>query len=243
MADEVAAARTTWPTKLGSRDKLYAIVNEDGIAEYLVLTSAEEKSTLVRDNGTWQKVTELFFENIDDPTAHNEDVDLDFIKYFDSFDMVGKPVPFYQEDETAMAAAAETEGDDKCPEATLDIEVNLKNRLRAINIAEYGPMDPKKENLSFWQDKADMWSTSVEDAKTSLCGTCAFFVIKKSMLDCIANGLKSGDSSSQDAWDAIDVADLGYCEAFDFKCAASRTCNAWVTGGPISDDVESKKGA
>jgi hypothetical protein len=27
---------------------------------------------------------------------------------------------------------------------------------------------------------------------------------------------------------------LGYCEAFDFKCAASRTCDAWVVGGPIT---------
>jgi hypothetical protein len=25
---------------------------------------------------------------------------------------------------------------------------------------------------------------------------------------------------------------LGYCEIFDFKCAASRTCDAWVVGGP-----------
>jgi hypothetical protein len=28
------------------------------------------------------------------------------------------------------------------------------------------------------------------------------------------------------------LADLGYCEIFDFKCAASRTCDAWVVGGP-----------
>jgi hypothetical protein len=26
---------------------------------------------------------------------------------------------------------------------------------------------------------------------------------------------------------------MGYCEALDFKCAASRTCNAWAVGGPI----------
>jgi hypothetical protein len=29
----------------------------------------------------------------------------------------------------------------------------------------------------------------------------------------------------------IDAGDLGYCEIFDFKCASSRTCSAWVAGG------------
>ena len=40
-----------------------------------------------------------------------------------------------------------------------------------------------------------------------------------------------------DEWEAIDAAgQLGYCEAFDFKCASKRTCRAWVTGGPITQD-------
>jgi hypothetical protein len=26
----------------------------------------------------------------------------------------------------------------------------------------------------------------------------------------------------------IEAGDLGYCEIFDFKCASSRTCAAWV---------------
>ena len=39
----------------------------------------------------------------------------------------------------------------------------------------------------------------------------------------------------KDAFDTIDAGELGYCEAFDFKCAASRTCDAWVIGGPIVD--------
>jgi hypothetical protein len=60
------------------------------------------------------------------------------------------------------------------------------------------------------------------------------FIRTPKMLDCIASGLESGDSSKENAWDAIDTAELGYCEAFDFKCAASRTCNAWVVGGPIT---------
>ena len=36
----------------------------------------------------------------------------------------------------------------------------------------------------------------------------------------------------------IETANLGYCELFDFKCAGDRTCDAWITGGPITDESE-----
>jgi hypothetical protein len=54
------------------------------------------------------------------------------------------------------------------------------------------------------------------------------------MLDCIASGL--GNEAGNDAWGSIEAGDLGYCEAFDFKCAASRTCDAWVAGGPVTEE-------
>ena len=41
--------------------------------------------------------------------------------------------------------------------------------------------------------------------------------------------------ATQDAWDTIEAGKLGYCMMYKFKCAGSRTCNAWVTGGPIKD--------
>ena len=44
-----------------------------------------------------------------------------------------------------------------------------------------------------------------------------------------------GGINDVNEWDTIDAGDLGYCEAFDFKCAANRTCDAWVVGGPIVD--------
>jgi hypothetical protein len=40
---------------------------------------------------------------------------------------------------------------------------------------------------------------------------------------------------SLEAWDTVDAGKLGYCTMFKFKCAGSRTCNAWVTGGPVKD--------
>jgi len=41
--------------------------------------------------------------------------------------------------------------------------------------------------------------------------------------------------STTEEWDTIEAGDLGYCEAFDFKCASARTCDAWVAGGPVTD--------
>ena len=39
----------------------------------------------------------------------------------------------------------------------------------------------------------------------------------------------------QDAWDTIEAGKLGYCTMHKFKCAGSRTCNAWIEGGPVKD--------
>lgn len=130
--------------------------------------------------------------------------------------------------------AAATDG--TCPPATQDIAVNLANREKAIQTAAYGPLNPKDPNEDFWAAKAKRWTVDVAEAKKSTCGTCVMFIRTPQMLDCIEGGLSAGDSGAQNAWDAIDTAELGYCEAFDFKCAASRTCDAWVVGGPITED-------
>lgn len=123
----------------------------------------------------------------------------------------------------------------ECPPATQDIALNLKNRKNAIDTAMYGPLNPDEPNEEYWQGLANEWKVDVETAKKQRCGNCAVFVVTTDMKNCIAQGIEQGGSSESDAWDAIGTADLGYCEAFDFKCAASRTCRAWVTGGPIDD--------
>ncbi len=129
---------------------------------------------------------------------------------------------------------------DACPPSTQNIELNLANREKAIKDAGYGPLNPAEANDEFWNEKSQRWSVSTDEAKKSLCGNCVMFITTTKMKECIAQGIEQGGSSEQNAWDAIDAAELGYCEAFDFKCAASRTCNAWVTGGPI-DDSKSKE--
>jgi hypothetical protein len=122
------------------------------------------------------------------------------------------------------------EGD--CPEATQDVKINLENRQNAIDSANYGPLNPNEPNEDYWKAKADMFKSDVESAKKALCGNCAFFIQTKAMLDCIAGGI-GGDV--KDEWDTIEAGDISFCSAFDFKCAADRTCDAWVVGGPITD--------
>jgi hypothetical protein len=122
-----------------------------------------------------------------------------------------------------------------CPRATKDVALNLKNREKAIETAKYGPLNPAEPNTEFWQEKARRWDLPIVEAKKSLCGNCAAFIQTSEMKSCIEAGLEAGDGSSQNAWDTVKAGDLGYCEMFDFKCAASRTCSAWVTGGPITD--------
>jgi hypothetical protein len=117
-----------------------------------------------------------------------------------------------------------------CPTATKDVKNNLENRQNAIDVAHYGPLNPNEPNEDYWKAKADMFEGNVESAKKALCGNCSFFIQTKAMLECIASGINDVNE-----WDTIDAGDLGYCEAFDFKCAANRTCDAWVVGGPIID--------
>jgi hypothetical protein len=37
------------------------------------------------------------------------------------------------------------------------------------------------------------------------------------------------------------VLKLGYCELFEFKCAADRTCSAWLVGGSIKQPMTEKQ--
>jgi len=116
-----------------------------------------------------------------------------------------------------------------CPIATQDIRVNLKNRQTAVNVANYGPSNPGQPNDLYWKAKADEFQGDVATAKTMRCGNCAAFSQTSKILGCIKKGI------GKDANEVAQAGNLGYCEIFDFKCAAKRTCDAWISGGPITD--------
>lgn len=124
----------------------------------------------------------------------------------------------------------------ECPPATQDISLNLANRKICVEKANYGPANPELDNPEFWQKKADLFKTSTDEAKTMRCKNCAAFIVKEKMRQCIEKGICEEDMN--EAGKIVELANLGYCELFDFKCAGDRTCDAWITGGPLTDEVK-----
>lgn len=165
------------------------------------------------------------------------DVNMPFVLTWDSrnqeLDLIAKTImrkPDFKSPDPVFAV----EATEKCPPATQSIDLNLKNRQKAIERYGYGPLNPNEPNNKFWAKKAKMWQLdTVDEAKKSLCGNCAAFDITKYTLDCIAKGI--GDEGNEDPFDVIEAGQLGYCRFLKFKCAAARTCDAWVVGGPIKD--------
>lgn len=120
--------------------------------------------------------------------------------------------------------------------ALTDIELNTKNRDMTTKNDGYGPLNPldEKGSKKFWDEKAKMWNTTVEAAKEARCGNCAFFNQSPPVMKKIADGIgERGETVS-------DLAGFGFCELWEFKCAALRTCNTWVLGGPIKEETSSK---
>jgi len=143
----------------------------------------------------------------------------------------------------AMLMDAELEQEEySCPIATRDLDENLKARNFAFEHYGYGPANPNdtKNNEVFWLKKATMLNCTVAEAMGMRCGNCSAFIKTKQMLDCIKAGIEAKRPEQEAGYDedVIESADLGYCELLHFKCAASRTCDAWLVGGPITDEAE-----
>lgn len=128
-----------------------------------------------------------------------------------------------------------------CPKPVTDVKLNTKNRNIAIKEYDYGPMNPDAPNEDFWQGVADLWGITPEQAKTSRCGNCAAFVQTQKMMQCMRDHIGLDEDYPEEGAEhmannrarTLEAADLGYCQLFGFKCAADRTCRAWISGGPI----------
>lgn len=137
----------------------------------------------------------------------------------------------------------------ECPIETKDPVANLKNRNWAFANVGYGPANPELPNREFWNAKAETWNTDLAQAKSMRCGNCAAFIQTPEMIECITGGMEGEESDeegeseeNEDLEMAVqDAADLGYCELFHFKCAAARTCDAWLVGGPITSMMNSRR--
>lgn len=122
-----------------------------------------------------------------------------------------------------------------CPVATHDIAVNVKNRQKAIDDFHYGPANPEHPE-NYWKEAAKSWNIDEKTAKTMKCENCGAFDVSDDMRECIESGIRGDDNAIADARAPIDLADLGYCTFLHFKCAGTRSCTAWITGGPIVKD-------
>ena len=123
-----------------------------------------------------------------------------------------------------------------CPVSTQDIHVNLKNRNHAFKEYGYGPPNPNETNDAFWLRKAKMYNAPTDSIKSMRCGNCAAFIQTPKMMACITQGLEKDEEGLSYDQQFIEAADLGYCDLFQFTCAAARTCDAWKSGGPITKD-------
>jgi hypothetical protein len=117
----------------------------------------------------------------------------------------------------------------KPEDSITDLDLNTLNRNQTIKEYSYGPLNPSDEKGSkqFWQNKADLWNTTVDAAKESRCSNCGAFDQTKSTLSKIEKSIGEAGKT------IVKNANLGFCEFFWFKCAGARTCDAWVSGGPI----------
>ena len=115
-----------------------------------------------------------------------------------------------------------------CPPATKDLELNTKNRDKAISSdhIQYGPMNLEDEE--YWDKLAQHWKTDAKVAKESNCSNCAAFDISPRMKECMPGSIQEDG-------------ELGYCWMHHFKCHSARTCYTWAAGGPISDDKISEE--
>lgn len=95
-----------------------------------------------------------------------------------------------------------------CPIETKDAGLNQENKETAMAEHQYGPL------------KSDVMDDSEEH-----CGNCAAFDKTSKMAECIANG----------GTGVLDP-EKGFCHSLKFTCSEYAWCDAWVQGGPITDD-------
>jgi len=107
---------------------------------------------------------------------------------------------------------------DMCPEATKNPDLERKNKMNAKDNLMYGPFSDSSPN--FWQKLADKWNVPLSKAKTRVCGNCIAYDQSPRMKKCMRT-----ESNN-----------IGYCWMHHFNCKATRTCQTWVAGGPITSD-------
>jgi hypothetical protein len=132
-----------------------------------------------------------------------------------------------------------------CPLATRDIKANTNNRNTTRDNHSYGPLNPAKPSIEFWQPIAEKWSATVDEAMSSRCANCIAFDISPRMKECMPLIDEGLDKKFPDDVPGFNQKkypiQFGYCWMHHFKCLSARTCDTWAGGGPITDSDTSNK--
>lgn len=122
----------------------------------------------------------------------------------------------------------------RCPEVLMNKPMSIKNHRICIVQADLGPANPKAPEMFFWIKKSMEWNVSECAAREMLCSNCGHYWKTKFIDDCMKKYEQVTPPEVDPAW--VDTGDGGgYCDKWDIPCTASRTCNDWEPGGPITD--------
>ena len=134
------------------------------------------------------------------------------------------------------------EGEDDCPEAAKDLDLNTKNRNATRDNHDYGPLNPSEPNISYWSSLAKKWKSGIEEAMKSRCGNCVAFDTSPRMKQCLpVADSKVKEKLAGELPGFNEEAEFGYCWMHHFKCLNARSCDTWAGGGPITDDKTSNQ--
>lgn len=123
--------------------------------------------------------------------------------------------------------------DANCPEVLQNKNLSIKNHRICIVKANLGPANPRAPETIFWIIKSTKWNVSERAAREMLCGNCGHYWKTKFIDDCMKKHEQVTPSEVDPSW--VDTNDsIGYCDEWDIPCTASRTCDTWEPGGPIT---------
>lgn len=125
-----------------------------------------------------------------------------------------------------------TSGD--CPEVLKNKAMSIRNHRVCIVKADLGPANPKAPEVFFWLKKSATWNVSEAAAREMLCSNCGHYWKTKMIDACMKKYPQPTPPEIDPSW--VDTGEGGgYCDEWDIPCTASRTCDTWEPGGPITD--------
>ena len=137
--------------------------------------------------------------------------------------------------QAAMAEIADEGMIDGCPIPMTDKSINIANHLECVAEANLGPASVTNPG-TFWLERADRLGITEQVSRTQTCANCAFYVNTPAIKSCFTNNMAAGNiplaTEVDPTWENVSNP-AGYCVKWDITCTPTRTCDTWVTGGPI----------